>query len=147
MPRKPRSNVDPDNWADMKRWIRTVSTALKTAFKPEPFTVTVDGIASVISATLHYTKIGDVVLVHIPDITGTSDDTVFTLSGFPIVIRPRDNGHDGVVEVVDNGTEDIGTYNLSTGGVLTLYAKAVGTAWTATGTKTLHRTTLVYDLA
>lgn len=51
------------------------------------FTFTVTGLTVALTNTAYYTKIGNQVTVSIPNLAGTSNSTLCTITGFPVAIR------------------------------------------------------------
>lgn len=114
------------------------------------FTITAGGFSGTVNGTARYEKIGNIVVLYIPGLSGTSDSTSFSLSGIPAAIRParvqnipvpvtRDNGTDGNLSWVQIATD-------GTGSVIRQDGAGASTPWTNSGTKALSICTLTYIL-
>lgn len=117
--------------------------------KASAFTGTGNGFSSNPTATVHYSVAGGMVVLRIDaNITGTSNSTAFTLTGFPAEIYPAAT-QSGLVRLTDNGTAAVGMWSLATNGTMTFGKGVTGTGgFTNTGTKGLSgTTTIVYSLS
>lgn len=108
------------------------------------FTGTMTGLTTSPTGTIKYSMKGDVVVMEIPIITGTSNSTFTTISGILTDVRPiTAQTCVGVAE--DNGTKLLIRITVATSGTITLY-KTPGTSgsWTASGTKSIQASTITY---
>jgi hypothetical protein len=109
------------------------------------FTVTATGFAGTVSGTARAIQIGKQVTLHLPDLTGTSNATTFTVTGLLAGLAGA-----GVVRIPsmaqDNGaTFQLGLFALI-GTALTVYSSMALGAWTASGTKSLYPPSFTYLL-
>lgn len=112
----------------------------------QTFSITGTGFASDPTVTAHYVVSGKQVTLHIPQITGTSDDTTFTLTGLPTAIQPKYLSHD-LKRAVDNGAAVTAVLRLNAGvSIIDIIQAATGT-WVNSGTKTLEATTVTYIIS
>lgn len=110
------------------------------------FTITGTGFAANPTATAIWEKHQDMVLLHIPSLTGTSNATTFTLTGLPAAIQPTKTAY-SFVSAVDNGGAVTGLAILTAGsGTVGLFASPAGAIWTNSGTKTLNPCMLAYAM-
>jgi hypothetical protein len=116
--------------------------------------VTTDVTGGTTSATIFYTKVGQMVTLVCPtSFGGTSASTAFTLSGMPALLFPaRQQQQVGVIGACQDNTVACGAvFNISTGGILTALkvtpsTLAIAGTWTGTGTKSLGTFNLTYGL-
>lgn len=110
------------------------------------FTITGTGFAADPTATAHWRIYDDKVFLEIPELTGTSDATTFTLTGMDTAITPTTTSWQ-VIRITDNGTAAFGLALLTASSTtITLYPTAAAGAWTNSGTKTLHPAHLIWNL-
>ena len=112
------------------------------------FTITGTGFAANPTATARYVSLGNVVILFLPEITGTSNAATFTLTGLPVVIVPTQTSNH-IVTITDgqNGATDAYGLLRLTGGSATitmLSPVSSDQTWTATGTKRLYATSITY---
>ena len=110
------------------------------------FTATATGMTTSPTGSVKYSIVGNLVTLDIPAITGTSNDTTFTLTGAPTTIRPATQ-KDILVGLQDNGSGVVGFARVKTTGVIELYASVTGGAFTASGTKSITANSISYTLA
>ena len=111
------------------------------------FTATATGLTTTPTGTVKYAVINGTATLDIPSITGTSDATTFTLTGMPAAARPAAD-KDVLCRVQDNtGTVTVGLMRIKTTGVIELYASESGSAFTASGTKSVAPMSVSYTLA
>lgn len=90
-----------------------------------------------------YVKKGYVVVLYIPNITGTSNSTAATLTGMPDIIKPlRQNVTIG--RIMDNTSMALGVFIIDADGTITLGVNAEASGFTASGTKGSQLTTITY---
>jgi hypothetical protein len=110
------------------------------------FTATGKGFVVNPTGTAEYVRIGRFVALWLPELTGTSNLTTFTVTGMPAGIQPTNQSYQ-LARMVDNGVEVVGLIELvGASSTITLYASSGGAAWTAAGTKTLQRPVITYIL-
>jgi hypothetical protein len=111
------------------------------------FTATGTGFGTPPTATAHYVRIGKAVLLEVPQLSGTSNATTFTITGMPAGIQPAYSSyHFGAV--TDNGVDGYGFIFLAGGtNVLHVFINTVSGIFTASGTKRVYPQQLAYLLA
>lgn len=122
------------------------------AYEEGTFTGTLTGVDSAVTGTLIYVRVGKVVTLYIPTLTGTSNTTACTVTGMPSAIYPGRRQILVAEGIVDNGNNYIGSLDLSTAGVITLGFRSSLTAapsdtFTNSGTKGLNIITVTYSQA
>lgn len=114
------------------------------------FTMTGTGFSASTTATAYYQIDQDVVHVSMPDLSGTSNATTFTITGFPSAIRPDGDRQFAARWSTDNGTNiDTARGVLSSAGVMTMYKDASTSSnntWTSSGIKRLRNGEFSYKL-
>lgn len=111
------------------------------------FTVTGTGFASDPTASAVY-RIDEqrVLYLYIPQLSGTSDDTSFTVTGIPAALTPVRN-QNIPARIADNGTDAIGHVLITaSNATLTIRPSAAAALWTGAGTKTLYALLLTLPL-
>lgn len=103
------------------------------------FTMGITGLATSPTATAEYQRIGRVVYIYVPGLSGTSNATSLTLTGLPAVIQAAGgSGEFYVGSVQNNGsvvTDVTGSISSGTPSVITLSRSGSGSGWTNTGNK------------
>lgn len=84
--------------------------------------------------TCQYVRLGNLVHLLIPDRIGTSNATTFTMTGIPSAIRPG-NDQSNALELLDSGTEFIGTAIIRTDGSVRFEKDGSATGFTNSGQK------------
>lgn len=149
--------TDAANVAQLKSEVEVASAALaatiadlradlETLRVEGTFTVTGTGFVANPTATARYVKVGKLITLYIPTLTGTSNATAFTLTGLPVALTPTRNAY-VAVRSADNGVELFRLLEMvAASAVLTLYPALppVAGAWTAAGVKALFDTMLTY---
>jgi hypothetical protein len=109
------------------------------------FTVTATGMTTTVSGTATYVKIGRQVTLMLPFLEGTSNATILTLTGIPAALAPS-LAASVVIRVRDNsGVGVAGLLSLPLGGTTwSVFTTPGGSAWTASGTKTVYFCTVAY---
>ena len=109
------------------------------------FTVTATGFSGTApSGTVRYIKIGKQVTVLVPNMSGTSNTTAFTLTGWPSNLMSVALVRVPCV-VQDNGVFKFGIMQLSPISV-DIFSDAPFSSWQATGTKGLFNPSFSYTL-
>jgi hypothetical protein len=125
-----------------------LGSAATQPYQANTFTVTATGFSGTApSGTARYVKVGALVSIVFPRLEGTSNATTFTLTGLPVALQAVSMIVTQLVGVRDNGAFLFapGFLVLVPGSsVLTLYKDVPGTAWTASGTKTMVESVLTY---
>lgn len=76
------------------------------------FTAAGTGFTAAVTGTASYVLVGGVVVLFLPDLTGTSNSTAFTITGMPAAITPtRTSNH--VVTITDTTTDVYGLLRLT----------------------------------
>lgn len=107
------------------------------------FTATLTGCTTTPTGTVYWNRVGNVVVLRLPQINATSDTTAATLTGAPAGLFPA-RTHRVLAPVQDNSAVVIGTAQVETTGVITL--GLLSGAFTASGTKGIEALTLTYPL-
>ena len=110
------------------------------------FTVTLTGVSGTVTGSVSYSRVGRLVTLNIPHITGTSNSTAATLTGVPASLRPAATVI-GFGLTIDNNVGGFGRLELGTNGTITLYSSATSATFTNSGTKGISGATLSYLLA
>lgn len=147
----PRLDIANDG-SSIKGWGPVAGAVVDMTPDTGSFTATLNGCTSAITGTAQWVRVGKLVMLTLPALTGTSNSVSMTVSGLPTAIQPltiaiqnipvgsaENNGVQGNTNVA---AQVLGVSNTIT---FTLAGSAVG--WTATGTKGLPNTsTLCYSL-
>lgn len=116
------------------------------AISQSSFTATATGMTTSPTGTVKYAVDNGAVTLDIPNITGTSNATTFTLTGMPVEARPAVD-KDMLCRVQDNtGAAGLGLLRVKTTGVIELYVGASGGGFTAAGTKSVSPMSVTYTL-
>ena len=92
-------------------------------------------------------KVGNMVVINFPTITGTSNATTFTLTGLPSRLYPATTPRRVVVQINDNtGNVTYGMADIGTSGTITLYKDPQGNVWTSSGTKGIYFSSASYTI-
>ena len=113
----------------------------------ESFTITGTGFTTLVTGLAFIlVERREVVTLFLPNLTGTSNDTTFTLTGLPTTATPfQETLHPLTIQ--DNGAVALGTLRLNAGStIIDLFPIISGGSWTASGTKRLFPTWLSYAL-
>ena len=117
------------------------------------YTVTGTGFTAAITGTARWIKIQEFILIFIPELSGTSNATDFTLTGMPAVLTPT-QASNHVVTITDGqgggaGTDAYGLLQLAAASTTITMINPVTSdgLWTNTGQKRLYATTVPYHLA
>ena len=111
----------------------------------DSYTGTGTGFTSSPTATITYSRVGNVVILNLSNMTGTSNSTSFTITGGPVSMRPSATRR-CIVDVADNGVAVIGAVNIYSTGVIDVYAGAGNLAFTAAGTKGIAEISMSYTI-
>ena len=125
-----------------------LGTAALTSYEEGTFTLTATGFSSAVTGTARYVRIGKLVTVQVPLLSGTSNATTFTITGLPVALQNNTDCSWPVV-VVNNGIDltPPGSLGMSAASsTLDVYRDNQGAAWTASGTKTLYPCVITYVL-
>ena len=116
-------------------------------YREGTYTATATGMTTSPTGTVTFVRVGNMVTMELPTISGTSNATSFTLTGMPTTIRPsaarivltrgQDNG---------SGAWFYGVAVIDTGGVITLYTNPSVSLWTAVNTKANLQQTISYPI-
>lgn len=117
-------------------------------YQESSFTATAaTGLTTTPTATWTYTKIGNLVVLNIAILTGTSNSTAFTVTGLPADIQPA-NAKRCAVRIQDNGTAEVwGMLGFrAASGTIDVYPNANGDNWTNVNAKALDACSVCYTL-
>ena len=141
--------TDPTAVVSLQQIRDLINEALNTlGVTTSTFTITGTGFAVNPTATARYIQLGMVVVLFLPELTGTSNATTFTLTGLPAGIVPTQLSNH-IVTITDGqggATDAYGLMRLSGGSsIITMICPVISDgSWTATGTKTLYATSVTY---
>ena len=100
------------------------------------FTATYTGFAANPTPTATWNRVGNLVTIRFPFVTGTSNAPTFTITGLPAEIVPALAQIVAVGNCEDNGVFNVGLASLAAGSsTITLGFGTSGGAWTGSGTK------------
>ena len=105
------------------------------------FTATGNGFSGSVTGTATYQRFGNIVVLQLPNLSGTSNATTFTVTGLPSIIQPsvaricRINAVDNGSAVVDGQT--VAGFTAASG-TITIYKAANASGWTNSGTKAIQ---------
>jgi len=110
------------------------------------FTATGTGFTVNPTGTARYVILEKSVLLFLPELTGTSNATTFTITGLPAAIQPTQTSWHPV-RITDNSVDAFGLLRLNAAsGTIDLFSTAAAGAWAAANTKTLHAAWVAYGL-
>jgi hypothetical protein len=113
-------------------------------YQEATYTGTATGMTASPTGTVSYTLTGNEATLNLPEITGTSNATTFTVTGMPAEARPASR-KTVLGRAQDNGGAIVPVrIDIETTGVLTIYANADAGAFTASGSKTLAECSVTY---
>lgn len=117
------------------------------------FLATLTGMSAATTGTVTWVKIGNVITLTAPAITGTSNSTAMTMTGVPAAILPTTMRQLVPMSVLDNGSNTSGAADIQISGGTIVFNRIVvatgiysSTGFTATGTKGLSLFSLTYCL-
>lgn len=128
--------------------VESVTSIEDAAFEEGSFSGTATGFSSVNTPIITYRRLGRMVSLFIPSISGTSNATGFTITGLPAQLIPQaQQGHE-FARILDNTVAAIGAVSVLATGIIQVYPTTsnLSTTWTASGTKTLIRKNLSYNI-
>jgi len=108
----------------------------------------ITGLTTSPTATFKYARKGDMAIVWIQQLTGTSNTTACTLTGLPAIVTPKANTQTMLAPIFDNGVLAVGAIAILTDGTIRL-SKGIGGAgndFTNAGTKGVSPIVLVYKI-
>lgn len=131
----------PDGDSALRDWTRFLSQL----FFAREFTTTLLGCATEPTGTCRYTVSAGIVCLSIPALSATSNSVNAYLSGLPDEITPE---HDQqcLARIINNGTTAVGLVQVGTDTGITLYKDLDAGAFTASGTKGIKYSIVVYPL-
>lgn len=115
-------------------------------YREGTFTATATGMTTSPTGDVDYLRIGGLVVLQIPTISGTSNATTFTLTGIPTELRPSVTRRI-FARMQDAGTAYVVAYvDVNADGTITCKKDVGGSAFTASGTKSIGSGTLVFKV-
>jgi hypothetical protein len=127
----------PYNFSQLSAGYNLATTRVLSA------TLTATGMTTSPTGTLYYSKVGNLVTLTIPTISGTSNSTAMTLTGLPAALIPSVQQL-CLIRTTDNGTRSVGLIVFNTDGTVVLYASINASSFTASGTKAVDGSTVSY---
>ena len=113
------------------------------------FDMSLTGCTTVPTGAVHYVRRGNIVVLQIPYLGGTSNTNRAALTGLPSFLRPaRIQGC--YVAIQDNGAANSGHVTIDTDGTVTLFRtgpSGLEDIFTSSGTKGIYANTLTYALS
>jgi len=101
------------------------------------FTGTLTGVTATVTGTVKYVKVGDIVTISVPTLTGTSNAITKTITGMPAAIRPAATKR-AITIVTDNGGSPVsGEVFIYDTGIMDFYITLAAGAWTGSGAVTV----------
>lgn len=125
----------------------TIGGAALPSSESGTFTATLTGCTTSPTGTVRYSRSGNIVTLHIPAISGTSNTTAMTLTGLPSALQVGTTTQNAVVRVTDNGTASFGTAAIAAPGSAISFgigASGSGT-FTGSGTKGVLSSIMTYE--
>jgi hypothetical protein len=138
------TSLSSDNWSVYNPGILGGNTRAVGEFR-STVAGNITGCTLAVPITLRYVIHGRTVTLYTPSTTGTSNTTACTITGLPAVITPNRN-QDLWGVITNNGSGGLGTFRITTGGVIELYVGANFAAFTAAGAKGVGNTAITYSL-
>jgi hypothetical protein len=110
------------------------------------FTATATGMTTTVSGTATYVKIGRQVTLMLPDLTGTSNATTFTVTGLPAPLLPASSPGTARVATLtqDTGVFAFGFVQLDAGTGAISVNKSNFAAWGTGGAKAMYASPVTY---
>ena len=104
------------------------------------------GLTTTEEVTVSYILNGRSVTLFVPNVTGTSNATSFTITGIPSPLRPTQQQGNLLISVQDNGVRAVGIARPETTGVISFFPSLTSTSWTNSGTKTASAFNVTYPI-
>jgi hypothetical protein len=111
------------------------------------FTGTITGCTTSPTGVCTWARMGKIVVLNLPSITGTSNTTALTMTGLPAAIQPTTLTQQVFCAVVNNGVETTGLAEVNPGSGTVVIMNNALAAFTASGTKGISPSTITYLLA
>jgi hypothetical protein len=127
----------------------TADSLISSKFYAEgSFTATATGLTTTPTGGVNWTRVGRVVTLTLPALSGTSNASTFTFTGMPANIRPANTHYSPISWATDNGAAMTAvTASISSSGVIGFNISGFSNVWTSSGTKGLAEpTTIVYSM-
>lgn len=154
-----------ESWSSYSTWkwrVRKISAAQAVGFAAATstasglvsaedsgtFSLTTTG-AVATTVTAKYARVGKIVTIYFPNITGTGSAATLTASGgIPAALRPVTGQSDFVVPIDNNGvlSSSPGLLTIDTSGNFSVYASTDGNAFAGNSTQGLVQTSVTYLL-
>jgi hypothetical protein len=143
---------DPDDPEDFSVTRAAVAT---DAITNGTFTLTATGLTTGVTGTAEWTMIktpggtGALVVMNVPQLSGTSNSTSFGASGIPTFLRPAVGQAVAASSffITTGSVVTTGTIQVNTAGTLTFYLGTNASGWTASGTKANANMVILYFLS
>ena len=81
------------------------SAELPPDYVSDTFTITATGFSGTVNGTASYVKVGALVSLWLPTLSGTSNAGTMTLTGIPAAIQSSQYGNGPAVKLADNGLD------------------------------------------
>lgn len=102
------------------------------------FTITYTGFTTSVTGTARWNRIGNIVHLLLPGISGTSNANTFTMTGLPAAIQPANPQSTPFINIFNSGSQITNGWAQVSGGVITMVLGSSPSAWSSTGTKGLQ---------
>lgn len=116
----------------------TAATLMDMTPDQGTFTATLTGFATPPTATAVWTRIGNLMMLTIPAMSGTSNAAALTITGLPTICKPARTVGPAVSQCFENSgsfTTITVSCTVSTAGVITFFLNDSSSAWASTGGK------------
>jgi hypothetical protein len=121
------------------------TAATQTYTDATTFTATATGFSTAVTGTARYAVMGKMVILHLPDLNGTSNAATFTITGLPAGIAASGTVRVAALAQDNSAAYQWGLISLS-GTAITVYPNTGLGAWTASGGKAIFPPTIAYLL-
>lgn len=138
----------PTSGAAAQPAFRALVTADLPSYGDGSFTVTGTGFSGTApTGTAVWARYGNIVVLTLPALSGTSNATSFTLTGLPAAIQPVRPNNIMCNFLEDNGTATTGAASVSGSAITFFKGTSTSATWTASGTKGLTAgNTIAYQI-
>jgi hypothetical protein len=108
------------------------------------FTVGTTGFSGTVTGTAKYQRVGRMVILDLPALSGTSNSAAFTLTGLPAEITPVDAKSVGMMNMTSAGLRVMGSAVVNANGTVTLSAGVLGTVFSVLLGKGIDKVSIAY---
>jgi hypothetical protein len=119
---------------------------MAAAIETGTFVVSTTGLTATMQVTAHYARSGNIVVLYVPSVSGTSNSTSFTLTGLPAGLTPLVSQGFAAIIGQDNGALFAGHARVLSTGVIQFLRNISATGFTNSGTKGSDHLNVAYIL-